>query len=160
MSKYPLQIHFSTYDLTDANPSPLSKQDQSIYMQIIGSLLFLSTRTRPDISFHVNYLSLFMKSATQNHFKLAKRVLAYISHTKDMNLKFHGTAGINFTAYVDSSYASHSDRKSQFGISIHLNDNSGSCISISKKAKLLALSSTEAEYVGMFEAFKIILWLR
>ena len=41
VSKYPLQIPFLTYDLTDANPSFLNKQDQSIYMQIIGSLLFL-----------------------------------------------------------------------------------------------------------------------
>ena len=43
-----------------------------------------------------------------------------------------------------------------FGISIHINDSSGSCISISKKAKLLALSSTEA----LFEASKTIMWSR
>jgi hypothetical protein len=143
-----LQIPFSSYDLMDANLFSLSKQNQSLYMQIIGSLLFLSTRSRPDISFHVNYLSLFMKSATHHQLKLAKRILAYIFHTKDINLKFHGKAGLNFYVYVDSSYASHSDRKSQFGISIHINDSSGSCISISKKAKLLALSSTEAEYLA------------
>jgi hypothetical protein len=105
VSKYPLQIPFSSYDLTDANPSFLNKQDQSTYMQIIGSLLFLSTRSRPDISFHVNYLSLFMKSATQHQFKLAKRILAYIFHTQDLNLKFHGKAGLSFYTYVDSSYA-------------------------------------------------------
>ena len=40
MTKSNLQIPFSSYDLTDANPSSLSKQDQSLYMQIIGSLLF------------------------------------------------------------------------------------------------------------------------
>jgi hypothetical protein len=103
VSKYPLQIPFSTYDLTDANPSSLSKQDQSIYMQIIGSLLFLSTRSRPDISFHVNYLSLFMKSATHHQLKLAKRILIYIFHTKDINLQFNGNSDLHFHAYVDSS---------------------------------------------------------
>ena len=61
---------------------------------------------------------------------------------------------------VDSSYASHTDRKTHNGISIHMNTNSGSCISISKKSKLLALSSTEAEYIGMYEASKVVLWLR
>ena len=61
---------------------------------------------------------------------------------------------------VDSSYASHLDRKSHYGISIHMNNNSGSCVSVSKKSTIIALSSTEAEYVGMFEASKIIMWLR
>ena len=45
------------------------------------------------------------------------------------------------------------------GISIHLNNFSGSCITISKKAKLLALSSTEAEYLALFEASKTIMCL-
>ena len=58
---------------------------------------------------------------------------------------------------VDSSYASHLDRKSHYGISIHMNNNSGSCVSVSKKSTIIALSS---EYVGMFEASKIIMWLR
>jgi hypothetical protein len=158
LMKSNLHIPFYSYDLTDADPSSPSKQDQSIYMQIIGSLLFLSTRSRPYISFHVNYLSLFMKSATHHELKLAKRILICIFHTKDINLKFNGNAGLDFHTYVDSSYASHSDRKSQFGMSIHINDSSGSCISISKKAKLLALSSTEAEYLALFEASKMIMW--
>ena len=50
---------------------------------------------------------------------------------------------------VDSSYASHSDRKSQYGISVHMNSKSGSWISISKKGTILALSSTEAEYIAI-----------
>jgi len=76
---------------------------QSLFMQIVGSLLFLLTRSRPDISFHVNYLSLFMKSATYHQLKLAKRILIYIFHTKDINLKFNGNAGLHLHAYVDSS---------------------------------------------------------
>ena len=47
VTKYNMQIPFSSYDLLDANPSSLSKQDQSLLMQIIGSLLLLSTRSRP-----------------------------------------------------------------------------------------------------------------
>jgi hypothetical protein len=61
---------------------------------------------------------------------------------------------------VDSSYASHQDRKSHYGISVHKNSQSGSCITLSKKGTILALSSTEAEYIGMFEASKLIMWLR
>ena len=106
---------------------------QSLFMQIVGSLLFLLTRSRPDISFHVNYLSLFMKSATNHQLKLAKRILVYIFHAKDLTLTFNSNAALQIHAFVDSSYASHLDRKSQFGVSIHINDSSGSCISISKE---------------------------
>ena len=159
-SKNQNRVPFSRYDITDDNPTLLSKQDQSLFMKIVGSLLFLSTRSRPDISFHVNYLSLFMKSATLRHLHLARRVLQYISQSKHQTLQFHGSNDLNFHVYVDSSYASHDDRKSHYGFSFHSNTSSGACITISKKAKLLALSSTEAEYLALFEASKSIMWLR
>ena len=92
-------------------------------MKIVGSLLF---RPRPDISFHVNYLSLFMKSATIRQLHLSTRVLQYIGKSqKDLTLQFIGQSGINFHVFVDSSYASHDDRKSHYGFSIHLNKFSG-----------------------------------
>ena len=118
-SKYPLRVSFSRYDIADDNPAPLSKQEQSLFMKMVGSLLFLSTRSRPDLSFHVNYLSLFMKSATIRHLHLARRVLQYIGHSKTLTLQFHGKTGIHFHVYVDSSYASHDDRKSHYGFSFH-----------------------------------------
>ena len=88
LSKSPSKIPFTHYDVTDDNPVSLSKQDQSLFMKIVGSLLFLSTRSRPDISLHVNYLSLFMKSATIRHLHLACRVLQYISQSKSLTLQF------------------------------------------------------------------------
>ena len=94
-----------------------------------------------------------MKSTTICQSHVAKRVLQYIGDSKQLKLQFNGKSGINFHVFVDSSYAFH-DRKSQFGTSIHLNNLSGSCITISK------LSSTEAEYLALFVAFKTIMWLR
>ena len=61
---------------------------------------------------------------------------------------------------VDSSYAYYLDCESHYGISIHMNNNSGFCVSVSKKSTIIAISSTEAEYIGMFEASKINMWLR
>ena len=101
-----------------------------------------------------------MKFATIRHLHLARRVLQYISQSKNLTLQFHGTTGITFLVYVDSSYTSHDDRKYHDGFSFHFNNFSASCLTISKKAKLLALSSTEAEYIVLFEASKSIMWLR
>jgi len=90
-----------------------------------------------------------MKSTTIRHLHLAKRDLQYIGNSKHLKLQFNDASGINFHVFVDKSYASHDDRKSQFGVSIHSNNLSCSCITISKKAKLLAFLSTEAEYLAL-----------
>ena len=148
-------------DMQDPLPVPLTPSQQKNYMQIVGSILFLSTRSRPDLSFSVNYLSLFMSKASQHQLDLCYNLLKYIWYSRDLTLIFNGHLGLNFFVMVDSSYASHLDRKSHYGISIHMNNNSGSCVSVSKKSTIIALSSTEAEYVGrLFEASKIIMWLR
>ena len=150
----------SSSDLLDPTPIYLSPLEQSLYMRIVGSVLFLSTRSRPDLSYTVNYLSLFMQKASQHHLNICYKLLKYIWATKSLTLNFNGTLGINFYVMVDASYASHHDRKSHYGFSIHMNSSSGSCITVSKKSKIIALSSTEAEYIGMFEASKVILWMR
>ena len=99
-----------------------------------------------------------MTNATQNHLELGYKLLKYIWTTKHLSLTFYGSLGINFYVIVDLSYyASHIDRKSQYGISVHMNSKSGSCISVSKKCTILALSFTEAEYIAMYEASKIIM---
>ena len=139
----------SSLDLQDSNNIPLTPSQQKLYMQIVGSLLFLSTRSRPDLSFPVNYLSLYMTKGNQHHLDLCYKVLQYLWLSRHLTLTFNGTKGINFYVMVDSSYASHSDRKSSYVLSVYMNDHSGSCISVSKKSTLLALSSTKAEYIGM-----------
>jgi len=83
--KFPPKISFCSYDLTDDNPISLSKQDQSLFMKTVGSLLFLSTRSCPDISFNVNYVSLFVKFATIRQLYFAKRLLLYIGNSKNYN---------------------------------------------------------------------------
>jgi hypothetical protein len=100
-----------------------------------------------------------MKSAKSNHLDAAHRILDYIWSTKDYVFLFNGADGLNFYATTNASYASHVDRKSHYGITMHMNSSFGSYLSISKKASLMALPSTEAEYVALFEANKLIMWL-
>jgi hypothetical protein len=76
----------SSSDIIDPTPIYLSPLEQSLYMKIVGSVLFLSTRSRPDLSF-VNYLSLFMQKASQNHLNLCYKLLKYIWKTKSLTLE-------------------------------------------------------------------------
>jgi len=88
-------------------------------MQLIGSLFY----TCPDIAFAVNYCSLHMKSPTEFHLQLAYKILAHIISTKHQGLNFKFNVPISLNASVDASYASHSDRKSHLGITLHIGDN-------------------------------------
>lgn len=49
-------------------------RDQLRYSQIIGSLMYLASATRPDISYNVSKLSRFTSNPGQKHWKALKRV--------------------------------------------------------------------------------------
>ena len=88
-------------------------------MKIVGSVLFPFTRSRPDLSYAVNYLSLFMQKATQHHLNICFKLLKYIWATKSLTLNFNGHLGIIFIVMVDASNASHHERKSHYGFLPH-----------------------------------------
>ena len=66
-----------------------SEIDESIkYRNLIGELLYISTGTRPDIAYSVNYLSRFQSCYDQTHFKYTMRILKYLYKTKDLKLTY------------------------------------------------------------------------
>ena len=65
-------------DVIDSSPVVLSQSNLNWFMEIFGSLLFLSTLSRPDLSFLVNYITLFMASATKHILYHGYRILKYL----------------------------------------------------------------------------------
>ena len=51
--------------------------DQKKYQSAIGSLMYLSVCTRPDIAFSVNSLAQFTSQPTKDHWTALKRLLRY-----------------------------------------------------------------------------------
>ena len=58
------------------------------YRQVLGSIRYLVSCTRPDLSFATGYLSRFMENPGVNHWKALKRVLRYLKYTRDMTLTY------------------------------------------------------------------------
>lgn len=56
--------------------------NQGIYREIIGSLTFLCSRTRPEISTNVGILSRKVSNPDSNDMMAAKRILRYLQKTK------------------------------------------------------------------------------
>ena len=132
--------------------------DKGRYQSAVGSLLYLSTRSRPDIAFAVGNAARYCAEPSQSHWSAVKRILRYLKGTTDMGLLYE-RADTKLTGYSDADWAGDiTDRKSTSG---YVFMNSGSAVSWrSKKQTSVALSTAEAEYIALSSATQEAMWLR
>eukprot|EP00794_Sanderia_malayensis_P001116 gene1116-467_t len=57
--------------------------DQEIYQSVVGSLLYLYTRTRPGISYAVSSVARFTSKPTKHHWMAVKRIFRYLNGTPE-----------------------------------------------------------------------------
>ena len=133
--------------------------EQCMYQSAVGSLLYLSTGTRPDIAFAVSSVAKFSSKPTKQHWIGVKRILRYLKGTSGLGLLCTRSNGDKLVGYLDSDWASDlEDRRSTSGYLFKL---SGAPISWrSKKQTSVALSTAEAEYVALSSATQEAMWLR
>lgn len=74
----------------------LSPVDMKLYQRIIGTIMYLMTQTRPDISFSIQWLSRQLVKPNLTHLNAAKNLLRYLNGTKDLAICY-GYKGRNFT---------------------------------------------------------------
>ena len=126
----------------------------------MGSLLYLSTQTRPDISFATGVLARYMHAPTTALLNKAKNVLRYLVGTKDLGLQFkQGSSSMDMVGFGDADYAGDlSMRKSTTGYVFLWG---GAAISwSSKRQSTVSTSTMEAEYVASNALVREALWLR
>lgn len=128
------------------------------YQQLVGSLMYLSVLTRPDICYSISFLSQYNTCYNEIHWKHLKRLLRYLQKTKHFCLIFKKNCS-DLHGFVDADWAScNIDRRSYTGYCFVL---SGCVISYeSRKQRTVALSSTEAEYMALAEACKEAIYLK
>lgn len=128
------------------------------YQSLIGSLMYLSVFTRPDISYAVSSLSQFNSDFDSSHINAGKRVLRYLQGSKDIGLKFSKSHD-KLVGYVDADWAGDvNDRHSHTGYFFKL---SGAAVCWeARKQKSVALSSTEAEYMALSDSSREAIYLR
>jgi ribonuclease HI len=128
------------------------------YSQLVGSLMYLSICTRPDLSQAVGALARYMANPTITHWQTAKHVLRYLSGTANCGINFGGTSS-GLKVYCDADYAGDIDtRRSTTGYVFIL--NGGAITWSSRLQQTVAASTTEAEYMAAAGAIKEALWLR
>lgn len=117
------------------------------YRELVGSLMYLATTSRPDIANATGFLSRYMHCPTSTLWSAGKRVLKYLKQTKEKGLVYKKEDSNCLQAFSDSDWAGDRvDRKSVSGVSIF---HRGNLVSwSSKKQATVALSTAESEYVA------------
>jgi hypothetical protein len=72
---------------------PKDAEDQLRYSQIIGSLMYLASATRPAISFAVSKLSRFVSNPEDVHRQALERVLRYLNGTASYGIHYWVSKG-------------------------------------------------------------------
>lgn len=146
----------------DWDPTRATNEKQQIkfirhYQAIVGCLIYISTSTRPDITYAVIELSRHNQNPQKYHLNVAKHTLKYLLCTKDYKLRYSAD-GESLIGYTDSDWArDKSDRKSISGNCFFL--AGGAVTWASKKQSTVALSSVEAEYIAAGFAAQQAMWI-
>eukprot|EP00253_Pinus_taeda_P031116 PITA_31116 len=133
------------------------------YASAAGSLMYAMVCTRPDIAHAVGVLSRFMSKPGKEHWTTVKQVFRYLRGTSDYGLCYQGRPGfdkvLDIHGFVDADWAGDLDqRRSTSGYVFNL---FGGVVGwMSKKQFVVALSTTEAEYMAATHASKEVVWLQ
>ena len=142
----PCEVASGSLKVEDSSPL----DDTRLYRELVGSLIYLMTCTRPDICFVVTKLSQFLACPTKAHLAMGKHVLKYLKGTIDCGLKFEKADKLELQGFCDSDWGSSvEDRKSVTGFGFQLCDKGPLISWKSKKQQCVALSSCEAEYIAV-----------
>ena len=164
------------YNMSDCNPIPTptttdrlkcksesEKSTANSYSSLVGALLYLSTHTRPDISYAVNQLCSFCSNPSESHWTAAKRILRYLRGTKNHVIKYTYTPNLIIKCACDSDWAGdwsgpEATARSTTGYVIW--GAGGVVVARSRKQSVVALSSCEAEYMSICSAVQEIVYIR
>ena len=146
-----------------ADPGP--KQDDEPggdwpVREAIGSLMWLSTMTRPDITNAVRAVARYAHEPTERLWQAIMKILSYLNGTRSLGITYVlRSSGLSLNVYADADYASmKNDRRSVSRIAVTLG---GTVVSHkSETQRVVSLSTSEAEYIAAGEGVKEALFVR
>ncbi|KAH9726797.1 hypothetical protein KPL70_008430 [Citrus sinensis] len=132
--------------------------DKGRYQRLVGRLIYLS-HTRTDIAYAVSIVSQFMHSPSEEHMDAVYRILRYLKCAPGKGLLFSKNNVSNIEGYTDSDWAG--DQTTRRSTSGYFTFVEGNLVTWrSKKQKVVARSSAEAEFRGMAQGVCEMLWIK
>eukprot|EP00178_Gracilaria_changii_P023027 TRINITY_DN68_c0_g1_i13.p1 TRINITY_DN68_c0_g1~~TRINITY_DN68_c0_g1_i13.p1 ORF type:complete len:1094 (-),score=78.92 TRINITY_DN68_c0_g1_i13:769-4050(-) len=142
----------------------LTPEQATHYRQILGEIRYITDSTRPDLIYATNRLAQHMNKPQKHHQQALKTLIRYLRGTRSYGLLYKSTKYKPserhklLKVYSDADFANSSNRKSVTG-NVHL-FNSTPVSWFSRKQNIVALSTTEAEYISATNATQHTKWLR
>ncbi|UYV70814.1 hypothetical protein LAZ67_8000723, partial [Cordylochernes scorpioides] len=138
-------------------PEQKEKMPKFPFREAVGSLMFASCVSRPDITYAVSQVSKFLEYPGPAHCTTVKNIFRYLKGTPHMGILFTGQDQL--VGYSDSDFARDVDsRKSTSGYAFMM--NGGTVSWASQRQPIIALSTTESEYIAACSAAKELIWIR
>jgi hypothetical protein len=154
----PAKIPVKPSDRPTKNTDKVNLSLQKTYLEKYGSLNYLPTMTRPDLAYSMSRCGRYMANPSQDHMNALDNIYAYIKSTSQTSITYSKHEP-TIQGYVDADWVGCLDtRRSTTGWVFTL---AGGPVSwSSKRQNVVALSTTEAEYIAAAEAVKEALWLK
>lgn len=141
------------------NPEQATQSEITDFQAAVGALLYLSTTSRPDISFALSTLSQFSQNPSTEHRNALQHLLGYVHGTIDYKLHYHSQGTFLPSAYADADHAAcQVTRRSTTGCMLLVGDSLVHWFS--RRQPTVTLSSTDAETVAATNAATEMVWLR
>ena len=164
------------FEMTSCNPvktplppgfKPTAASDDEVeeakhleFPKIAGSVLYLSTITRPDTSYAAGVVARYISRWSSSHVKAAKHLLRYLRGTTDLCLTFDAdTCQTLFAGFADADWGGCQDtHRSTSG---YIFKTFGGLTSWrARRQPTVSLSIAEAEYLSSADVAKQAKWLR
>lgn len=123
------------------------------YSNVIGSIMYAMIGTRCDLAYAVGLVSRYMSRPGLVHWAVVKWVLRYMKGTKEHKLVFRNNESFKVEGFCDADFSADLDKRRS--ITGYVFTAGGNVISWrSCLQPVVALSTTEAEYMALVEAVK------
>ena len=174
---------------TDEGKKEMMRAPYDTYRSIVGSLLYLTGATRPDIGFAVNQLARFVANPGMRQWNFLQHLLRYLAGTKEIGVHYCGNSvqGLiledekkrgywgedclpqpqlisesfhnNVMSYADADWATDPDSRRSTSGWVTMM-NGGPLSWRVKRQAVVATSSAESELYSLGDCFKEVRWLQ
>jgi hypothetical protein len=161
IAKDEFQDHPCSANIMDQPKTGDASCDKSRYLSGVMKLMYLSTRSRPDIAFAVSALACRSSDPKASDWNSLLRIAKFINKTRGEFLVFKFGGEIKLSAYVDASFMCHRDMRGHTGYAIFADSiGSAGVVYRSVKQTTVANSSTEAEVIALHDLVQHLLWVQ
>lgn len=134
--------------------------DATKYRALIGGMNYYQSVFRPDLAYLVSVGASAMQSPSVRDWRMLERGMRYIDGTQGVKMRFHRDGDYRLHGWADASFQTRLWLRSQTGYSFSLGELNAMFYVKSQMQTPLAQSSTEAEYIALYQCVCEAVWLR